>query len=208
MRRYTSQWSYTHAMLGMSILLFFIGFVLYITVVVDMFKKKVWLGFLGLFLFPFTYYHAFKNYSGNKLRMGLLLVGSTLIPFSYLHYELGIAEDELTPFVEAISEKNLLNCAFGSSVMTTGGITYYKLFCQSDATQELKYTSEGELVDVYKQNIILPALVEYKKTFGLIEGKGIVLGIQSPSSLFACYKIENPGNITEAWSSGTSEPCD
>ncbi|MEI8673065.1 hypothetical protein P4S52_15565 [Vibrio sp. SA48] len=194
-------------MLTLSILLIFIGIVLYFTVVVDMFKQKIWLGFLGLFLFPFTYYHAFKNYSGNKLRMGLLLVVTTLLPFTYIQLELSAAGSELEPFLTSVGESNLLNCSLESSVMSSGGVTFYTLFCSSKLSESLKYTSEKELVDVYWKNIVQPALSVYRDSFGKVEGKGVVLGIKSTSSLMACYKIENPGNVIEAWSSGLSEPC-
>ncbi|USD66405.1 hypothetical protein [Vibrio sp. SCSIO 43136] len=194
-------------MLTLIILLLFLGIVLYFTVVVDMFKQKLWLGFLGLFLFPFTYYHAFKNYSGNKLRMGLLLVVTTLLPLTYIQLELSAARDELKPFLTSVDASNLLTCSIEPSVMSSGGITFYTLFCASKLSKNLKYTSESELVDVYWKNIIQPALSIYRDSFGKIEGKGVVIGIKSPSSLIACYKIENPGNVMEAWSSGLSEPC-
>jgi hypothetical protein len=188
-------------MLLLAILLMLISFFLYMTVVIDMFKKKTWLGFLGLFLFPFTFYHAFKNYSGNRKRIGTLLVITCVFPFSYIQYELGVGDNELAPFFTQVQEINSMECITGSSISTNAGRTFYQVWCSPQNLDDVKYTSESELVTGYKNAFVIPALASYKQTFGLVEDKGIVLGIASPSNLYACYKIENPGEIVESWSS-------
>jgi hypothetical protein len=171
------------------------------TVVIDMFKKKVWLGFLGLFLFPFTFYHAFKNYSGNRKRIGTLLVVTCVFPLFYIQYELGIGDKELAPFFQQAKSANSMSCMKGSTITANAGRTFYTVWCSPTNIGDINYTSESELVSGYKNAFVLPILVSYKKTFGLIEDKGIILGIPSPSELYACYKIENPGKIVDSWSS-------
>ncbi|MDU0114129.1 hypothetical protein RT723_14235 [Psychrosphaera aquimarina] len=188
-------------MLLLSILLMIVSFFLYMTVVIDMFKKKTWLGFLGLFLFPFTFYHAFKNYSGNRKRISWLLVITCVFPFSYIQYELSVGDKELSPFFAKAQEINSMSCVKGSTVSTNAGRTFYQVWCNPENLNDVNYTNESELVSGYKDAFVIPMLTSYKETFGLIEDKGIVLGIASPSELYACYKIENPGKIVKSWSS-------
>jgi hypothetical protein len=94
-----------------------------------------------------------------------------------------------------------MECITGSSISANAGRTFYQVLCNPQSLEDVKYISESELVTGYKNAFVIPALVSYKKTFGLIEDKGIILGIASPSKLYACYKIENPGEIVESWSS-------
>ena len=171
------------------------------TVVIDMFKRKTWLGFLGLFLFPFTFYHLFKNYTGNRKRMGLMLVVSVSFPLLYMQYESGVGNKELSPFFNKAREHNSMECVKTSTLSSNAGVTFYHVWCSPKNINDVKYTSESELISGYKEAFIVPALVSYKDTFGLVEDKGIILGIVSPSNLYACYKIENPGEIVESWSS-------
>lgn len=192
-------------MLILSILLIFASMFLYMTVVIDMFKKKTWLGFLGLFLFPFTFYHLYKNYTGNRKRMGVMLTVAISLPLLYMQYESGVGNKELSPFFQQVRDEGSMECMKNSTLSSNAGITFYHVWCSPENIDDIKYVSETELVTKYKEVFVVPALESYKKTFGLIEDKGIILGIASPSKLYACYKIENPGEIVKSWSS--FEPC-
>ena len=193
-------------MLMLSILLIFLSFFFYMTIVVDMFKRKTWLGFLGLFLFPFTFYHLFKNYTGNKKLMGALLLISLVFPLLYMQYENRVGDKELSPFFLKVREANLMECVKTSKLSSGGGITSYQVMCFPENIDAVKYTSEKELIANYKESFVIPALLHYKETFGLVNNKGVVLGIASPSKLYACYEIENPDKIVSEWSS--FDACD
>lgn len=188
-------------MLFLSVLLILVFFVLYVTVVVDMFRQKAWLGFLGLFLFPFTYYHAFVSYSGNRIRMGTALVLTAIIPFAYLKFQSIVGDKELTPFFEKVEENLGMQCILRSGLMASGGTTFYNVECLPSDIESVNYVNQNELLSRYQNAFIEPSIEFYRSTFGRLEDKGIVLIIRSPSDLYACFKIENPGEIIESWSS-------
>ncbi|WP_155949262.1 hypothetical protein [Gayadomonas joobiniege] len=171
-----------------------------------MFKQKVWLGLLGLFFFPFTYYHAFVNYSGNRKRISAALLVTTVLGFGYTQYQEYVAEKELTPFFKLVSLNHSTKCQVESGITWRGGTTLYNVSCNPKYINEIEYTNEEELISKYREFIVQPLLKEYSQTFGKVEAKGIKLIILSPSRMSACYIIENPNEIVELWSS--FEYCD
>lgn len=194
-------------MVFLMVLMFLVSIFLYLTVVVDMFKQKTWLGFLGLFLFPFTFYHSIKNYSGNRKKMSISLISFSILPVIFLYIESSIAEKELSPFMVKMNSELNVECYVQNSVASSGGIKYYTLHCHPRNKENLSFRSSDELLSVYEELILSPALEYYSTSFGKIDGKGTIMSFSSTTDLYACFKISNPSNIEKSWVSSSSDVC-
>ncbi|MDT0581825.1 hypothetical protein [Brumicola blandensis] len=137
--------------------------------------------------------------------MGTALIVTSLLPFAYLQFQSAAGEKELSPFFALANENMEMECKLLSGLMASGGFTFYNVQCHPQNLNSVNYVNQEELISGYQENFVKPIIEDYRSTFGQIEDKGIILIIRSPSDLYACFKIENPGNIVESW--GSFEQC-
>jgi len=190
------------------ILLYLIAFVMFLIVLGDMFKKKVWLGLLGLLIFPITFIYAFTHYSGRRLLVGSILLLSWVIPYAYIEYQLNIAEEKLRPFVLQLEQQGELSCVMGGAIHSSQGMNSFELFCDARSLKEVKYSDIDELIAKYSNSILRPAIADYMKLEEKTMGEEFTIGILSPSNIYACFKVKLSGDIESSWSTGEKDECE
>lgn len=194
-------------MLFLSIISFFISFILYVVILIDMFKKKVIWGFVGLFFFPATYFHSIKWYFGKKKITTLIFwitSMAVIIGFTYTSFR---ANDELKLFLSEVKNKHSYSCHFANRTEQSGLLLKYFVWCEVPNIEHIKNTNIQQMTDVYKEKIILPVIETYKETYGQLKNRGIVIGVNIGSGIVACYEIHNPSNIVRSWFSNIQNFC-
>jgi hypothetical protein len=189
------------------ILLILLGLGTFFIVIGDMFRKKIWLGILGLLFFPLTFVYAFTSYSGRRLLVGSTLWLSFCLPYLNTMYQINIAENELKPFIIELEKTGGMSCSIGGSMHTTGNTNTFDVYCNVRDSENIQYSSVNDLVKQYKYRILEPVIMKYKEKNHHIN-IGFTLGILSPSKIYACYKIEPPGEISDSWNTGETVQCD
>lgn len=180
---------------------------LWIKIVIDIFKKNVPLGFVGLFFFPYTFYYVIRFYSGNRKIVGGLLYASALFLFGGSWLQTNVASKELLPFLEKIKLVHGYDCIYTKGWIMSKGFTKYKIFCKSEKMNSIKYTSVEEMLNNFENQLIKPIIPVYQETFGQIKDKGTIIYFVTEGKMAACFTIKNPDQIVEKWYTGLEDPC-
>jgi len=183
-------------------------FITYLLVVIDMFKKKVSRGFCGLFFFPLTYYHSIKYYSGNKKVVATLLWTATLIVISMYLVLTSNARNELKQFNENVAAQLNVNCKTRNDVIFGNNGRIYLTICTPARTDDAPYKDVGDMVKGYQIKLIEPMLPIYKNTIRLDTDKTVIIGINTPFNVYACFEINNTGVVIDSWNTDQKKPCD
>lgn len=188
------------------ILLLLVAVITFLIVLGDMFRKKIWLGILGIFLFPIVFFYAFTYYSGRRFLVGSVLLFSWGFPYLYSMYQIDAAESELDPFLSALESEGNIECVMGGVMHTNQNTHSFDVYCDARSLNPISYASVTELEDRYREDLLIPVMNSYLNNSRKIETK-FTLGILSPSGIYACFDITPPGKINRSWNTSESEPC-
>lgn len=169
------------------------GLVIFIRVVVDIFKKSIWLGAASIVLYPIPFIYVFTHYSGKRLYTGLALWASFVIPLSIQSIDVRSAERELSLFKEAI-EQQVGKCIFSSTV----AYSYYNntvgLIC-STANLEVMHLDAKAAASYLQKVVVEPALDKYNNEAEL----ELVLEFATKSRVSVCFEITVNGELEDLW---------
>ncbi|MDT0627460.1 hypothetical protein [Alteromonas sp. W364] len=194
-------------MTALAIILFAIGIVLFLVVLVDMFKKNVLLGVCGIVLFPIVFLYVIFYYSGNRKVVAPLLYFSWIIPNVYIDFHVKDAQEDLAPFFDVMREEKSINCEMTSFISTSNNTNTYKVLCAGEGLSYVKFQNIDEMQTIYKTKILLPMLEVYFRSGQIKADYNVIIGLLSPVSLYACYKITRFGEIKEEWVSNIDTGC-
>ena len=179
----------------------------YALVVVDMAKQDgAVTGCTGLFLFPVTYFWALFKYSGRQKKVvAAVLWGATALLVGFVIVETGSASRGLEGFVAASRSELGIRCRLVGKMSWTdiGKSVWVK--CLPPEIEDVTFRSADEMVERYQEEFGSKLASIYSRSEG---DDYLVLFIASPGDLVACYRIAPSGEITRAWYTGPSEPCD
>lgn len=168
-------------------------------IVVDMFRKRTVIGFLGLLMFailPFIW--VLKWYSGRRRVVGPVLYLSAIVAIVCFSLGWRSATQDLEPFFLAAAEESGLRCSLRKIGVKSGR---KRLVVVSIPTKnvEIEYSNVDDMVKHYRERFVESLTNDYPQA--LIDGSQavIIIAIPTPSGFYACYQIESPGRITKAW---------
>ena len=166
-----------------------IGLVLWIVIVVDMFKKNVCWGLFGLFLFFPAYFHVVKYYSGKRKIVAPLFYVTTIVPMLQIVGVSQMGKQELAPFMSEVSKNLNTECRYTGNVAVSSGLTRYFVWCAPARLDEATYKNADEMVNIYKKKFIEPMLPYYTATIATPTTVAIKIGIRSPHNMVGCFEL-------------------
>lgn len=183
----------------------FLILILWITIVVDMFKRKVFWGFCGLLAFLPSYYHVVKYYSGNRKIMAPLYISASLFVVISTLYAEHVGKEQMKPFFIAVSKNLKTECEFTGSVEQTPKRNIYFVWCAPYQVEKVTYQGVDDMVEKYKTKFIEPMIPYY--TSNIHDPHfAIKFGIKSPHNMVGCYELTQEG-IIKSWATGTEQAC-
>jgi hypothetical protein len=177
----------------------FIWFITSCIVVADMFRKRIAIGCLGLFMFPILpFIWVLKWYSGRRRVVGLCLYLSAIVAIACFSIEWRSAARDLEPFFLAAAEESGLMCSI-KTISYKGGMKRFVVVSVPKKRVEIKYADVDEMVQRYRERFVESLTNDYPLTMINDNRAAIIIAIPTPSGFYACYQIESPGRITKAW---------
>lgn len=184
-----------------------IAFVLWILIIVNMFKRTVCWGFFGLIAFFPTYYHAVKYYSGNRKVIAPLFISTTLFLIIHTFVVNEIGKNQLAPFFADVSANLNIDCKYSGNVNISPRRNTYFVWCAPHEIEKVLYRGVDEMVEVYKKNYIEPMIPHYITDVKDHSRIAIKIGIKSPYQMVGCYEIVQ-NSIVKSWATGLEKPCE
>ncbi len=168
-------------------------------VVIDMFRKKMALGCLGLILFPIMpFIWVVKWYSGKRKIVAPVLYISAILGISLLTIQWQKASGDLEVFIEEAEKRVGLKCIF-NGIKVEEEALLYTLIGIPTKKHEIIYTDVNDMVDQYQKHYIDPMLSDFSELYPEQNEENIAIGIPTPSGFYACYKITHPGTVVKRW---------
>ncbi len=193
-------------MIALDVLCVLAAFGLYIAILVDMFRRKVWWGLLGLFVFLPAYYFVVRHYTGKRNVIAPLFFLSTLIPAIHLYSVSQQADKLMQPFVQKIDQKLGIVCKFTGDFAMSGSKTSYLVLCDPNAQNPVAFKNVEEMLDSYRATYAQPMVAIYQEHLATSPGTAVKIGIRSPFKAVACFALFE-GKIAKAWATGPEQAC-
>ena len=180
--------------------------VILLLVLVDMFRRKVWWGLLGLFTVVPTYYFVIRHYSGNRTVIAPLYFLVTLFPTIHLYSVAQEGERRVQPFLSEVSDKLEIDCkSTGDFSMSSSKSTYFVL-CSPKNLNAISFKDVEGMIANFRTAYASPMIPIFNDKLQAFPDAAIKIGVKSPLNMFACYELFNRG-ISKAWATGPDEPC-
>jgi hypothetical protein len=180
--------------------------VLFLLVLVDMFRRKVWWGLVGLFTFVPTYYFVIRHYRGNRKVIAPLYFLATLFPAIHLYNVAQEGERRVQPFVSEVSRKLEIDCKSTGDFSMSSSKSTYLVLCSPRNLNAVSFKDVEGMIANYRTAYARPMIPIFNDKLHTYPDAAIKIGIKSPLNMFACYELFN-GDIPKAWATGPDEPC-
>lgn len=179
---------------------------LFFVIVVDMFRRKVWWGLLGLFTVVPAYYHVLRHYTGRRKLVAPLFFLVTLIP---VIHQISVAKEgpqRVQPFLAEVTGKLSINCSLAFGFTMNSDKTSYLVLCNPANLSEIKFKDVDEMLLRYRSAFVEPMVPIFREKLLASPSTAIRIGIQSPFKVFACFELFH-GKLAKSWATSGEEPC-
>jgi len=182
------------------------AFGLFVRILVDMFRRKVWWGLLGLFALVPAYYFAIRHYTGNRKVIAPLFFLATLVPAIHLYSMAEEGERRVRPFLTEVASKLSLDCKFTGDFKMSSGKTSYFVLCNPNHINEIPAKDVVEMIANYRSAYVEPMIAIFDDKLAANPTTAIQVGIKSPMTMVACFELFE-GKVTKSWATGPDQPC-